>query len=134
MLMGTQWYLLFNVIAGTVAIPKDLRDTTSLLRLSRRDRWRTLILPSLFPYLVTGWVTAAGGAWNASIVSEYMSFRGQVLAANGIGARISVAAAGGEFAMLGAAIAVMAAMVAVFNRLVWRRLNGIAEERFSLTR
>jgi NitT/TauT family transport system permease protein len=79
-------------------------------------------------------VTAAGGAWNASIVSEYMSFRGRVLATDGLGARISHAAASGDLAVLAAAITVMAALVALFNRLVWRRLHGVAEERFSLSR
>ena len=98
------------------------------------QRFRTVYFPAVFPYLVTGWVTAAGGAWNASIVSEYMSFRGQVLAANGLGARISQAAAGGEFAVLAAAITLMAAMVAVFNRFVWRRLHALGEARFSLSR
>ena len=134
MLLGTQWYILFNVIAGATAIPADLREAARIYRTGTLQRFRELYFPAVFPYLVTGWVTAAGGAWNASIVSEYMSFRGQVLAANGLGARISTAAAGGEFALLAASITLMAAMVAAFNRLVWRRLHGIAEERFSLTR
>ena len=134
MLLGTQWYVLFNVIAGATAIPADLREVTQIYRMGRLQRFRELYFPCVFPYLVTGWVTAAGGAWNASIVSEYMSFRGQVLATQGLGARISVAAASGDFPALAAAITLMAAMVALFNRLVWRRLNGLAEERFSLTR
>ncbi len=134
MLLGTQWYILFNVVAGATAIPADLREAARIYRMGRWQRFRVLYFPAVFPYLVTGWVTAAGGAWNASIVSEYMSFRGRVLAANGLGARISIAAAGGEFAALAAAITVMAAMVVVFNRLVWRRLHRVAEESFSLTR
>jgi NitT/TauT family transport system permease protein len=134
MLLGTQWYVLFNVIAGATAIPADLREAARIYRLGTWQRMRTLYLPSIFPYLVTGWVTAAGGAWNASIVSEYMSFRGEVLAAKGLGATISTAAAGAEYALLAAAITFMAAMVALFNRLVWRRLHTIAEERFSLAR
>jgi NitT/TauT family transport system permease protein len=134
MLLGTQWYVLFNVIAGATAIPADLREAAEMYRLTRLQRLRTLYLPAIFPYLVTGWVTAAGGAWNASIVSEYMSFRGEVLAANGLGARISIAAAAADYAALGAAITFMAAMVAVFNRLVWRRLHAVAEERFTLAR
>jgi len=134
MLLGTQWYILFNVIAGATAIPADLREASRIYRVGRLQRFRELHLPAVFPYLVTGWVTAAGGAWNASIVSEYMSFRGQVLSAEGLGARISIAAAGGDLAVLGAAITVMAAMVSVFNRLVWRRLHGVAERRFSLAR
>ncbi len=134
MLLGTQWYVLFNVIAGATAIPADLREAARIYRVGTLQRLRELYLPAIFPYLVTGWVTAAGGAWNASIVSEYTSFRGRVLAANGLGARISVAAASGDFAALAAAITLMAAMVALFNRLVWRRLHGVAEERFSLSR
>jgi len=134
MLLGTQWYVLFNVIAGATAIPADLREAARSYRLGRLQRFRDLYLPAVFPYLVTGWVTAAGGAWNASIVSEYLSFRGRVLATTGLGARISMAAAHGEFAALAAAITFMAAMVTLFNRLVWRRLHGLAEERFSLSR
>ncbi len=134
MLLGTQWYILFNVIAGATAIPADLREAADLYRLGVLQRFRVLYLPAVFPYLVTGWVTAAGGAWNASIVSEYMSFRGSVLTAHGLGARISLAAAAGDFPTLGAAVTVMALMVVVFNREVWRRLHRVAEERFSLTR
>jgi NitT/TauT family transport system permease protein len=134
MLLGTQWYVLFNVIAGATAIPADLREAARIYRLGTWQRFRQLYFPAVFPYLVTGWVTAAGGAWNASIVSEYVSFRGQVLTATGLGARISVAAADAQFAVLAAAIAVMAAVVALFNRLVWRRLNAVAEARFSLAR
>ncbi len=134
MLLGTQWYILFNVIAGATAIPADLREAARIYRLGTLQRFRELYFPAVFPYLVTGWVTAAGGAWNASIVSEYMSFRGRVLATHGLGARISTAAASGDFAVLAAAITFMAAMVALFNRLVWRRLHRVAEERFSLTR
>jgi len=134
MLLGTQWYVLFNVIAGATAIPADLREAARIYRLGTWQRMRTLYLPAIFPYLVTGWVTAAGGAWNASIVSEYMSFRGEVLAANGLGATISTAAAGAQYALLAASITFMAAMVALFNRLVWRRLHAVAEERFSLAR
>jgi NitT/TauT family transport system permease protein len=134
MLLGTQWYVLFNVIAGATAIPADLREAARMYRLTLGQRMRTLYLPAIFPYLVTGWVTAAGGAWNASIVSEYMSFRGQVLAAEGLGARISTAAAAADYAMLAAAITFMATVVATFNRLVWRRLHAVAEERFTLAR
>jgi NitT/TauT family transport system permease protein len=134
MLLGTQWYILFNVIAGATAIPADLREAARIYRLGTWQRFRQVYFPAVFPYLVTGWVTAAGGAWNASIVSEYMSFRGEVLQANGLGARISAAASSADFAALAAAITLMAAMVALFNRFVWRRLHALAEERFSLSR
>jgi NitT/TauT family transport system permease protein len=94
MLMGTQWYLLFNVIAGATAIPQDLKYTAALLDMSRLDRWRTLILPSLFPYLVTGAITSTGGAWNASIVAEYSTFGGRTIQTTGLGALISHATEG----------------------------------------
>jgi NitT/TauT family transport system permease protein len=134
MLLGTQWYVLFNVVAGAMAVPADLREAARVYRLSVGERMRALYLPSIFPYLVTGWVTAAGGAWNASIVSEYVSYGGRELVANGVGARISVAAAAGDMPTLAAAVASMALLVVLFNRLVWRWLHAFAEERFSLVR
>jgi NitT/TauT family transport system permease protein len=134
MLLGTQWYILFNVIAGASAVPTDLREATRSYRLSRWLRFRFLYLPAVFPYLVTGWVTAAGGAWNASIVAEYVTFKGAVLTANGLGAEISLAAEHADFPRLGACVIVMAAVVVTFNRLVWKRLYELAESRFSLSK
>jgi NitT/TauT family transport system permease protein len=132
MLMGTQWYLLFNVIAGTVAIPQDLRDTTALLKLSRRDRWRNLFLPSLFPYLVTGAITASGGAWNASIVAEHAQFGGRTLATVGIGSLIANATGRGDYPqLLGATLALILTVVTI-NRFFWRWLYRIAEERYRM--
>jgi NitT/TauT family transport system permease protein len=132
MLMGTQWYLLFNVIAGANAIPQDLRYTASLLRFSRWQRWRTLFLPALFPYLVTGAITASGGAWNASIVAEHVEFGGRTLQTTGIGALIAGATASGDYHLLLAATATMILAVMVINRLVWRRLYRLAEERYRM--
>ena len=134
MLLGTQWYILFNVIAGAMSIPADLREASDSYRLNRMMRFRSLYLPAVFPYLVTGWVTAAGGAWNASIVAEYVTFKGQVLTANGLGAAISVAAERADFPSLAASVIVMAAIVVLFNRNVWRRLYTLAETRFSLSK
>jgi NitT/TauT family transport system permease protein len=134
MLLGTQWYVLFNVVAGASAIPADLREAARLYRMGIWQRFRALYAPAVFPYLITGWVTAAGGAWNASIVSEYVSFRGQVLRAEGLGALISEAAAGARLPILAASVVTMSAVVVLFNRAVWRPLNGLAERRFSLTR
>jgi NitT/TauT family transport system permease protein len=134
MLLGTQWYILFNVIAGASAIPSDLGEAARSYRLSRWLSFRFLYLPAVFPYLVTGWVTAAGGAWNASIVAEYMTFKGQVLTANGLGAQISLAAEHADFPRLGACVIVMAVVVVMFNRVVWKRLYGLAEARFSLSK
>lgn len=134
MLLGTQWYVLFNVVAGATAIPADLREAASVFGLSRWQRFRNLYFPAVFTYLVTGWVTAAGGAWNASIISEYMAFGGEVLTARGLGSTITVAAAEGNFPTLGAAVAVMALVVVTFNRLVWRRLHAYGDERYRLSR
>ncbi len=134
MLLGTQWYILFNVIAGASAMPSDLREAARSYRLDLRQRFTSLYLPAVFPYLVTGWVTAAGGAWNASIVAEYVTFKSEVLTANGLGARISAAAEQGDFPQLAASVTVMAAVVVLFNRTVWKRLYQIAEERFSLSK
>jgi NitT/TauT family transport system permease protein len=134
MLLGTQWYILFNVIAGATAVPADLREAARSYRLPLRLRFLTLYLPAVFPYLVTGWVTAAGGAWNASIVAEYVTFKGTVLTANGLGAQISRAAERADFPHLAASVMVMAAIVVLFNRTVWKRFYTFAEERFSLSK
>jgi len=132
LLLGTQWYILFNVIAGAMAIPTDLKEVCSVCRIIGVERWRKLILPGIFPYLVTGLVTASGGAWNASIVAEYFHFKGQIFYTTGLGATISRATDGGNFDLLIASTIVMAATVATVNRLVWRRLYGLAETRFRL--
>jgi NitT/TauT family transport system permease protein len=132
MLLGTQWYILFNVIAGTSAIPQDLKYTTSLLQVKGWARWRTLILPALFPYLITGLVTAGGGAWNASIVAEYVTFGGQTYSVTGIGAVIAEATATGNYALLLAGTLALIITVVATNRLVWRRLYRIAEERYKM--
>lgn len=132
MLMGTQWYLLFNVIAGASAIPQDLRYTTDLLRLSSLDRWRTLILPALFPYIITGAITASGGAWNASIVAEYVEFGGKTHATTGAGALIAEATGKGDYAMLLASTLALVGAVILVNRTFWRRLYRLAEERYRM--
>jgi NitT/TauT family transport system permease protein len=132
MLMGTQWYLLFNVIAGASAIPQDLKYTTILMGLSGWQRWRTLILPALFPYLVTGAITASGGAWNASIVAEYQKFGGATLQTTGIGALIASATATGDYPLLLAATLSLVLAVILANRLFWRRLYTLAEEKYRM--
>jgi NitT/TauT family transport system permease protein len=134
MLLGTQWYILFNVVAGASAIPTDLREAATSYRLSRWRRFTSLYAPAVFPYLVTGWVTAAGGAWNASIVAEYVSFHGQVHTAWGVGSQISLAAQHADFPALAAGVLVLSTIVVIFNRLVWRRCYHLAERRFSLNR
>ncbi len=132
MLMGTQWYLLFNVIAGASAIPQDLRYTARLIHLSKWQQWRTLILPALFPYLVTGMITASGGAWNASIVSEYVTFGGKIVKTVGIGALITQSTAQGDYSLLLASTLAMVVTVVLINRLFWRRMYLLAEERYRM--
>jgi NitT/TauT family transport system permease protein len=132
MLLGTQWYVLFNVIAGAIAIPSEFREVADIFRFSQLDRWRTVILPAIFPYLITGLVTASGGAWNASIVAEYFHFKGQVLSTFGLGAEISSATDAGNFALLLLSTIVMATLVVSVNRLVWRPLYRRAETRYRL--
>jgi NitT/TauT family transport system permease protein len=132
MLLGTQWYILFNVIAGAIAIPSDLKEAAALFRFRSIDRWRTLILPGIFPYLVTGLVTASGGAWNASIVAEYFHFQDRILSTVGLGAQISAATDAGHFDSLLLATIVMAALVVSVNRLVWRPLYRLAETKYRL--
>ena len=132
LLLGTQWYVLFNVIAGAMAIPTDLKECCSVFRVRGIGRWKKLILPGIFPYLVTGLVTASGGAWNASIVAEYFHFKGHIYTTTGLGATISQATDAGNFDLLLAATMMMAATVVTINRLVWRRLYSLAETRYRL--
>jgi len=132
MLLGTQWYILFNVIAGAMSIPSDLREVASLYRFTRWQRWTRLILPGIFPYLITGMVTASGGAWNASVMAEYSHVKGHTLETIGLGAQIDAATDSGRFAMLLLATIFISLMVVTMNRLVWRRLYRLAETRFKL--
>jgi NitT/TauT family transport system permease protein len=132
MLMGTQWYLLFNIIAGAASIPQDLKYTSALLGIKGLERWRTLILPALFPFIITGAITASGGAWNASIVAEYIQYGGKTLSVTGIGAVIAAATSGGDYALLLAATLSMILTVVLINRLVWRRFYRLAEERYKM--
>ena len=133
MALGSQWYILFNVIAGASAIPADLREATVNLRVTRWLRWRTLILPAVFAAWVTGGITAAGGAWNASIVSEVVTYGHTTLTAFGLGAYIAHATAVGDTAQSYIGVIVMSVFVVGINRLVWRRLYRLSETKFSLT-
>ena len=132
LLRGTQWYILFNVIAGAIAIPTDLKEAASIFGIRGWERWRKLILPGIFPFLVTGMVTASGGAWNASIVAEYFHFKGQTYSTVGVGAMISAATDSKNFDLLLASTVALAAVVVTTNRLVWRRLYRLAETRYKL--
>lgn len=132
MLLGTQWYILFNVIAGAMSIPADLKEAAEIFQLKGLEKWRRLIIPAVLPYLVTGAITATGGAWNASIVSEYVHFRGKILMVRGLGALISNSADKGDLSLLAASTIMMIITVTLINRFFWRRLYWLAEEHYSL--
>jgi NitT/TauT family transport system permease protein len=132
MLLGTQWYILFNVIAGAMSIPSDLREAASLYKFTRYQRWTTLILPGIFPYLITGMVTASGGAWNASVLAEYSKIKDQTLSTIGLGAEIQSATDSGRFPILLLATILISLIVVSMNRLVWRRLYHLAETKYKL--
>ncbi len=132
MVLGAQWYLLFNVIAGASAIPNDLDQIATAYGLKGWRRWTKLELPAIFPNLVTGLITAVGGAWNACIVTEYQRYQGRTLTAEGVGKLLNDATIGADFPKLAAGIAVISAVLIVLNRSVWKRLFRIAEERYSL--
>jgi NitT/TauT family transport system permease protein len=132
MLMGTQWYILFNVIAGAMAIPGELKEVCRVYRTSRWHRWTRLYIPCVFPFLVTGMITAAGGAWNVTIVAEIVTgFRGEQNTAFGLGSMITQAS-NKNFPLLAAATVTMALSVVILNRFFWRRMYRAAEERYAL--
>jgi len=132
MTLGSMWYILFNVIAGAQAIPSELFEAARVYKLSPLERWRTLILPGIFPYLVTGIITAVGGAWNASIAGEYIKFQGKVLTATGLGSTITQASDVGDFPLLLASTIIMSLLVVTTNRLVWRPLYRLAQVKYQL--
>ncbi|WP_405113104.1 ABC transporter permease subunit [Paenibacillus sp. FSL K6-1217] len=132
MMLGTQWYVLFNVIAGAMAIPSDLKEAAVTLKLTRWQTWKKLILPAVFPFLVTGCITASGGAWNASIVSEIVSWKDQNLQAAGLGTYIAEATTNGNWPQIIWGIFVMCLLVVIVNRLVWRKLYALAENKYHL--
>src|SRR5262249_20811026 len=130
--LGAQWYILFNTIAGASAIPTDLRELMDQFQVPWQQKWRQLILPGIFPAFVTGGITAAGGAWNASIVAEGVAYRHHPLVANGLGAYIVEATTKGNFPDVLVGVVVMSFYVVLMNRLVWRRLYHLAETKYSL--
>jgi len=131
-ILGTQWYILFNVIAGTTAYPNDFREAATNFRIRGWQWWRQVILPGIFPYFVTGAITASGGAWNASIVAEAVSWGDLKVTAHGLGAYIAQTTADGDYPKIVLGVAVMSLFVTIFNRLLWRRLYTYAEERLRL--
>jgi NitT/TauT family transport system permease protein len=132
MALGAQWYILFNTIAGAMSIPSDLREAMDNFGVQGWQRWRRLIIPGIFPAYVTGGITAAGGAWNASIVAEIVTYGHHTLIATGLGAYIAEATRTGAFAKTLTGIVVMSVYVVGLNRLLWRRLYRLAETRYSL--
>jgi NitT/TauT family transport system permease protein len=129
MILGTQWYILFNVVAGASGIPTELRLAAQNLGLVGWLRWRRYLLPAVFPSFVTGAITASGGSWNASIVSEYVSWGDTHLQASGIGSYIAQMTASGDFPRIALGIGVMCVFVMGLNHFVWRRLYQIAGDR-----
>jgi NitT/TauT family transport system permease protein len=132
MILGTQWYILFNVIAGTTALPTDLLEAADNFRFHGWQWWRIVILPGIFPYYITGAITASGGAWNASIVAEVVSWGHDQLFAHGLGAYISQMTAQGDYPRIVLGIVTMSAFVVLFNRLLWRPLYAFGERWFRL--
>lgn len=133
MILGTQWYILFNVIAGASAIPNDLREAARIFGVRRWQWWRKVALPGIFPYFVTGALTASGGSWNASIVAEAVSWGDRHLQAHGLGSYIAAATTAGDYPRVALGIGVMSLFVLGFNRLVWRPLYAFAERRLRLS-
>jgi NitT/TauT family transport system permease protein len=132
MVLGTQWYILFNVIAGAAAFPGDLREAAANFRIGGWLWWRKVIIPGIFPYYVTGAITASGGSWNAAIVAEVASWGSTKLQAHGLGAYIADATDKGDMARVVLGVAVMSAFVVLFNRLLWRPMYAYAQRRLTL--
>jgi NitT/TauT family transport system permease protein len=133
MILGTQWYILFNVIAGASALPVELRDSAQNLGVKGWLWWRRVALPGVFPYYVTGAITASGGSWNAAIVAEIASWGDKQVQAHGIGAYIAQASASSDIKHVMLGIAVMSIFVLIINRTFWRPLYYFAERKFRLT-
>ena len=132
MILGTQWYILFNVVAGAAALSTDLKEVAGIFHLRSWQRWRDVILPGIFPYFVTGALTASGGSWNASIVAEVASWHHTTLKAKGLGAYIADASAAADFRRVALGIVVMSVYVIVLNRSLWRPLYAYSERHFRL--
>jgi NitT/TauT family transport system permease protein len=132
MLFASQWYILFNVISGATLIPRELIDLGLLFRLPGLQQWRAIIIPAVFPSLVNGWITAAGGAWNASIVAEFVQQGDTKLVATGVGSAITEAARLGNFPQLASGVVVMMTVVVLLNRLFWGSLYKLSETKYRL--
>jgi NitT/TauT family transport system permease protein len=131
MILGTQWYILFNVIAAVHVIPKEIFLTSNMLRVRGSLWWKKVILPAIFPYYVTGAMTAAGGCWNASIVAEFVKWGDTTIASKGLGYYITKNTMTGDFPRIALGIVIMSLYVIVFNKLVWKKLYDLANSRFN---
>jgi NitT/TauT family transport system permease protein len=129
---GTQWYIVFNVIAGATAFPNDLREVSASFRIKGWNWWKNVILPGIMPYYFTGAITASGGSWNASIVAEYVKWKDHTVEAHGVGSYIAQATEKGDFPRIVLGVAIMSIVVTIFNRLFWRQLYAYAERRLRL--
>ena len=132
MVLGTQWYILFNVVAGTTAFPNDYKEAAANFHIRGWQWWRQVMLPGIFPYYITGAITASGGAWNASIVSEAVSWGPTALDGGGLGAYIARMTVAGDYLRIALGIAMMSILVIATNRLLWRPLYAYAERRARL--
>jgi NitT/TauT family transport system permease protein len=132
LILGTQWYILFNVIAGASSLPQELHLVAQNYGLKGWLWWRKLILPGILPYYITGAMTAAGASWNASIVADVITWGGKTLHATGLGGYIAEHTTTGDFARIGLGIAVMSLYVIVINRLVWHKLSELTQERYNI--
>jgi NitT/TauT family transport system permease protein len=129
---GTQWYIVFNVIAGAAAFPNDLKEAAATFHVRGWQWWKNVILPGVFPYYFTGAITASGGSWNASIVAEYVKWKDHTVVAHGVGSYIAEATQKGDFPKIVLGVAIMSVFVTLFNRLFWRQLYALAERRLRL--
>lgn len=132
MLFASQWYILFNVISGATRIPKEMIDLAGVFRLKGVAQWKAILFPAIFPSLVNGWITATGGAWNASIVAEYLKVDDRMLVATGIGAAITKAAETADFPALASGVLIMVTIVVLLNRFFWNNLYRLAETRYRM--
>jgi NitT/TauT family transport system permease protein len=132
-IFGTQWYILFNVIGGASTFPNDLREAAATFHVRGWDWWTKVMLPAVFPYYVTGALTASGGSWNAAIVAEYVKWGNETVSAHGIGAYIAKATQAGDYPRIVLGVATMSIFVIVLNRFFWRPLSRFAERRLQLS-
>ena len=132
-IFGTQWYIVFNVIAGASAFPNDLKEAAANFRIHGWSWWKNVMLPGVFPYYFTGALTASGGSWNAAIVAEYVKWGDDKVVAHGIGSYIAQATEAGDYPKIVLGVAVMSFVVILFNRLFWRPLFGLAERKLRLS-